>query len=77
MASEARRPARLAKAGKLSPDDMKGASLTVSNIGTIDGNVVAPAILSLMTAIVAIGKVEDVPIFEADENGIEQVVKKK
>lgn len=53
---------------------MKGASLTVSNIGSIGGNIVATATLSPMTAI---GKLNDVPAFEVDGDEIEQVVKKK
>jgi len=77
LASEISRLAQLAKASKLSPDDMKGASLVVSNIGSIGGNVVGPVILSPMTTTMAIGQMEEVPAFETDKEGVERIVKKK
>lgn len=77
LASEISRLGKLAKEGRLSPDDMKDGTLVVSNIGSIGGQVVAPVILSPMTAIVAVGKMEDVPAFETDKEGVERIVKKK
>ncbi|KAM5344030.1 hypothetical protein ACJ41O_012567 [Fusarium nematophilum] len=77
LAAEIARLAKLAREGKLTTDDMKDATLVVSNIGSIGGNAVAPVILSPMTTIVAVGKTEDVPAFETDRKGNDRIVKKK
>lgn len=76
LSMEISRLSTLAKAGKLGPDDMKEGTIVVSNIGSIGGHTVAPVILAPMTAILAIGKVEQVPAFQKDKNGNEQVVKR-
>ncbi|KAH7141941.1 2-oxoacid dehydrogenases acyltransferase-domain-containing protein [Dactylonectria macrodidyma] len=77
LAAEISRLGKLAREGKLTTEDMKGGTLVVSNIGSIGGNVVAPIILSPMTAIMAVGKTEDIPVFETDQDGNERIVKKK
>ncbi|KAH6879561.1 2-oxoacid dehydrogenases acyltransferase-domain-containing protein [Thelonectria olida] len=76
LAKEISRMSSLARAGKLRPDDMKGGTIVVSNIGSIGGHAVAPVILTPMTAIVAVGKVEQVPVFEAGEDGKDRIVKR-
>ncbi|KAJ5633489.1 hypothetical protein N7490_009828 [Penicillium lividum] len=77
LAAEISRLGKLARDGKLSPDDMKDGTIVISNIGSIGGQVVAPVILSPMTAILAIGKIESEPVFEPDSDGVERIVKKK
>lgn len=77
LAKEIQRISSLAKDGKLKPADFKGATLTVSNIGSIGGGVVAPVIVEPMVAIVAVGQARSVPVFETDEEGIENVVKRE
>ncbi|KEZ39156.1 hypothetical protein SAPIO_CDS10563 [Scedosporium apiospermum] len=76
LTREISRLGHLARQGKLKPEDMQDATLVVSNIGSIGGQVVAPVILSPMTAIVAIGKAEEVPVFAVDSDGNESIVKK-
>ncbi|KAH8885885.1 hypothetical protein GQ53DRAFT_876784 [Thozetella sp. PMI_491] len=76
LAAEISRVCALAKAGKLAPQDMKGYTIVVSNIGSIGGHVVAPVILSPTTVIVAVGKIEPVPVFQQDESGNERIVKR-
>lgn len=77
IASETSRLADLAKSSKIGPGYMKGASFTISNIGSIGGNVVGPVIMPPMVAIMAIGKVEDVLALEAGNDGVEKLVRKK
>jgi 2-oxoisovalerate dehydrogenase E2 component (dihydrolipoyl transacylase) len=76
LAREISRLGHVAREGKLKPEDMQDATLVVSNIGSIGGQVVAPVILSPMTAIVAVGKIGQVPAFAVDVDGIERIVKK-
>ncbi|KAH6975128.1 2-oxoacid dehydrogenases acyltransferase-domain-containing protein [Ilyonectria sp. MPI-CAGE-AT-0026] len=77
IAAEISRLSTLAKAGRLSPNDMTGATLVVSNIGSIGGDAIAPVILSPMTAILAIGRATQVPAFATDIHGQEIIVKKE
>lgn len=77
LATEIRRLMALAREGQLVPADMQGATFTVSNIGSIGGGAVSPVIVPPMTAIVAIGRIDDVPGFATDENGNETVVKRQ
>ncbi|KAL8738098.1 MAG: hypothetical protein Q9181_001084 [Wetmoreana brouardii] len=68
IASEITRLQSLARAGKLSPQDLTGGTFTVSNIGSIGGTYVAPVIASEReVAILGIGKKRTVPAF--DEEG--------
>jgi 2-oxoisovalerate dehydrogenase E2 component (dihydrolipoyl transacylase) len=76
LAAEIGRLSRLAQAGKLTPDDLKGATFTVSNIGSIGGGVVAPVIVGPQVAIVGLGKTKWVAGFEINSAGEEVVVKK-
>jgi 2-oxoisovalerate dehydrogenase E2 component (dihydrolipoyl transacylase) len=77
LANEIQRISILAKDGKLKPADFKGATFTVSNIGSIGGGVVAPVIVEPMVGIVAVGQARSVPVFETNEEGIENVVKRE
>ncbi|KAI5808829.1 2-oxoacid dehydrogenases acyltransferase-domain-containing protein [Peziza echinospora] len=72
IARELSRLQAAASAGKLTPADIKGGTITVSNIGGIGGRVVSPVIVSSEVAILGIGKAKKVPAF--DEKG--QVVAK-
>lgn len=76
LAREISRLGHVAREGKLKPEDMQDATLVISNIGSIGGQVVAPVILSPMTAIVAVSKIEQVPTFAVDDDGNEIIVKK-
>ncbi|KAI9816397.1 MAG: hypothetical protein M1832_005064 [Thelocarpon impressellum] len=54
----------LANDGKLSATDLTGGTITVSNIGSIGGTVVAPVLVSSEVAILGIGRARTVPTFD-------------
>jgi 2-oxoisovalerate dehydrogenase E2 component (dihydrolipoyl transacylase) len=78
IAAEVKRLSILAKEGRLAPSDMIGATFTVSNIGSIGGSVVNPVIVPPTVGIVALGKVEEVPVFlQHDKEGDASIVKRE
>lgn len=66
IAQEIQRLAQLGQAGKLTTNDLTGGTITVSNIGNIGGEVVAPVIVEGQLAIMGVGKVKTVPVFAED-----------
>ncbi|KAK7416051.1 hypothetical protein QQX98_005502 [Neonectria punicea] len=73
IAAELTRLQGLALQGKLTPADLTGGTITVSNIGNIGGTYVSPVIVDREVAILGIGRMRTVPAFdEAD-----QVIKKQ
>lgn len=52
-----------ARDGRVSPADLKGGTITISNIGAIGGTVATPIINKPEVAIVALGKVQTLPRF--------------
>ncbi|KAK5053783.1 hypothetical protein LTR84_001744 [Exophiala bonariae] len=66
IAEELQRLAKLGQAGKLSNSDLTGGTITVSNIGNIGGEVVAPVIVEGQLAIMGVGKIKTVPVFADD-----------
>ena len=66
IVAETARLSHLGQAGKLSNEDLSGGTITVSNIGSIGGEVVAPVIVEGQLAIVGVGKVKSVPVFDGD-----------
>jgi 2-oxoisovalerate dehydrogenase E2 component (dihydrolipoyl transacylase) len=72
IAQEIQRLSQLGQAGKLSNDDLSGGTITVSNIGSIGGEVVGPVIVEGQLAIMGMGKVKAVPIFGQDGKSIER-----
>ena len=66
LAAEITRLSALAKDGWLAPEDFKGATFTVSNVGAIGGGVVSPVIVAPMVGILGVGRAEGVPVFEED-----------
>jgi len=77
LSMEIERLGKLAKSGNLAPNDLTGVTFTVSNIGSIGGDVVSPVTVPPQVGIVAIGRVQDVPAFETSATGTEVVVKKE
>lgn len=65
IASEISRLSALGKDGKLTPADLNGGTITVSNIGNIGGTYVSPVIVSNEVAILGIGRSKVVPIFDS------------
>ncbi|RXF06983.1 dihydrolipoyllysine-residue acetyltransferase [Pseudoalteromonas sp. PS5] len=57
-----------AREGRVSPDSLKGGTISISNIGAIGGTVATPIINKPEVAIVALGKVQQLPRFDAKGN---------
>ncbi|TPX14260.1 uncharacterized protein E0L32_000654 [Thyridium curvatum] len=70
IASELQRLQALAQAGRLSPQDLSGGTITVSNIGTIGGTYLSPVIVEKEVAIVGVGRVRTVPAFDGDSDRV-------
>ncbi|EAW10632.1 putative 2-oxo acid dehydrogenases acyltransferase [Aspergillus clavatus NRRL 1] len=64
IASEISRLSALGKDGKLTPADLSGGTITVSNIGNIGGTYVGPVIVPTEVAILGVGKSRTVPVFD-------------
>jgi 2-oxoisovalerate dehydrogenase E2 component (dihydrolipoyl transacylase) len=73
IARELVRLQALAHAAKLSPADMSGGTITVSNIGNIGGTYLSPVVVEREVAILGIGRMRTVPAFGEDD----RVVKKE
>ncbi|KAI5819764.1 2-oxoacid dehydrogenases acyltransferase-domain-containing protein [Pyronema omphalodes] len=75
IAAELQRLQALGAAGKLSPSDLKGGTITVSNIGTVGGTVVAPVIVPSEVAILGVGRGRIVPAFDPRDD--DKLIKKE
>lgn len=61
--------------GRLTPQDLSGGTITVSNIGNIGGTYLSPVIVEREVAILGIGRMRTVPAFAAD--GSDRLVRKE
>ncbi|XP_057489305.1 lipoamide acyltransferase component of branched-chain alpha-keto acid dehydrogenase complex, mitochondrial-like isoform X2 [Actinidia eriantha] len=68
ITKELSRLQQLALANKLSPDDVSGGTITLSNIGAIGGKFGSPLINTPEVAIIAIGRIQKIPQFDDDGN---------
>lgn len=64
IATELKRLQDLAHSGKLSSQDLTGATITISNIGTIGGTYVSPLLVEKEVAILGIGRMRKTPAFD-------------
>ncbi|CAN6615392.1 dihydrolipoyllysine-residue acetyltransferase component of pyruvate dehydrogenase complex, mitochondrial [Trichomonascus vanleenenianus] len=60
--------------GKLTTADLKGGTITLSNIGTVGGTYVAPVIVDTEVAIVGLGKAQTLPRYDAKMNVVPQTI---
>ena len=67
VANEVTRLTDAAREGRVSPDDLKAGTISISNIGAIGGTIATPIINKPEVAIVALGKLQHLPRF--DDNG--------
>ncbi|KAK1844948.1 dihydrolipoamide branched chain transacylase e2 [Colletotrichum chrysophilum] len=74
IAKELTRLQKAAFAGKLTPQDLGGGTITVSNIGNIGGTYLSPVIVDKEVAILGIGRMRAVPAFESEDS--DRVVRK-
>lgn len=65
LAGEIGRLTQAAREGRVEQADLKGGTLTVSNIGALGGTYAAPIINAPEAAIVALGKIQWLPRFDA------------
>ncbi|WP_028300147.1 dihydrolipoyllysine-residue acetyltransferase [Oceanospirillum beijerinckii] len=68
IALEINRLIEAARAGRVSQDDLKGGTISISNIGALGGTVATPIINKPETAIVALGRTQSLPRFDATGN---------
>ncbi|HET8848809.1 MAG TPA: 2-oxo acid dehydrogenase subunit E2 [Marinobacter sp.] len=74
VAEEVSRLTEAARGGRVSPDDLKGGTITVSNIGALGGTYAAPIINAPEVAIVALGRVQKLPRFNAKGKVVERSI---
>ena len=60
----------LAREGKLKSTDLKGGTISISNIGVLGGTVSTPVINAPESAIVALGKIQRLPRFDENDQVI-------
>ncbi|KAM3338284.1 Lipoamide acyltransferase component [Capsicum chinense] len=68
ITKELSRLQKFAKINKLSPDDISGGTITLSNIGGIGGKFGCPLINSPEVAIIGMGRIQKIPHFAEDGN---------
>ncbi|KAL4787267.1 2-oxoacid dehydrogenases acyltransferase-domain-containing protein [Aspergillus varians] len=64
VAQEISRLSALGQEGKLTPTDLSGGTITVSNIGNIGGTYVSPVIVTNELAILGVGRARTIPVFD-------------
>jgi len=74
IAAELVRLQSKAAAGKLSPGDLTGGTITVSNIGNIGGTYLSPVIVDKEVAILGMGRMRTVPAFDEHDNVVKKQV---
>ncbi|MFB9885705.1 dihydrolipoyllysine-residue acetyltransferase [Balneatrix alpica] len=65
VTAEVNRLTESARAGRVSPEDLKGGTISISNIGALGGTVATPIINKPEVAIVALGKIQTLPRFNS------------
>lgn len=68
VAKQSNRLVEMARDGKLSSADLKGGTISISNIGVLGGTVATPVINKPESAIVALGKMQRLPRFDENDN---------
>ncbi|GGD52200.1 dihydrolipoyllysine-residue acetyltransferase [Lacimicrobium alkaliphilum] len=68
VAKEANRLIEQAREGRLPGGDLKGGTISISNVGVIGGTVATPVINKPESAIVALGKIQRLPRFDEQDN---------
>ena len=74
VAREVTRLVDAARSGKISPADLKGGTITISNIGAIGGTVATPIINMPEVAIAALGKIQQLPRFDDEGNVVSRSI---
>jgi pyruvate dehydrogenase E2 component (dihydrolipoamide acetyltransferase) len=69
LSKEINELAKKARDGKLALDEMRGATITITNIGSIGATYATPIINHPEVAIIGMYKIQDKPLITTDENG--------
>ena len=71
LAKEINELGKKARDGKLTLDEMRGATITITNIGSFGGTYATPIINHPEVAILGMYKIQDKPVVKQGENGLE------
>lgn len=74
IADEVSRLTEAARSGRVSQEDLKGGTITISNIGALGGTYAAPIINAPEVAIVALGRTQKLPRFDAKGQVVERAI---
>ncbi|GEK46067.1 dihydrolipoamide acetyltransferase component of pyruvate dehydrogenase complex [Bisbaumannia pacifica] len=74
IAAEVSRLTEAAREGRVAPSDLTGGTVTISNIGALGGTYAVPIINAPEAAIVAIGKTQWLPRFDADGQVVRRAI---
>ena len=74
VAREVNRLSKAARNGVIDPADLSGGTVTISNIGAIGGTAAAPIINKPEVAIVALGKIQQLPRFDHNNNVVSRSI---
>ncbi|MGP4843483.1 dihydrolipoyllysine-residue acetyltransferase [Marinobacter sp. 1Y8] len=74
VADEVARLTEAAREGRVSQEDLKGGTITISNIGALGGTYAAPIINPPEVAIVALGRTQKLPRFDANGQVVERSI---
>lgn len=74
IADEVARLTEAARSGRVSQDDLKGGTITISNIGALGGTYASPIINAPEVAIVALGRTQKLPRFDANGQVVERAI---
>lgn len=74
IADEVTRLTEAAREGRVSQADLKGGTITISNIGALGGTYAAPIINAPEVAIVALGRTQKLPRFDANGQVVERAI---
>ncbi|HEA51119.1 hypothetical protein LCGC14_1930240 [marine sediment metagenome] len=74
IADEVTRLTEAAREGRVSQADLKGGTITISNIGALGGTYASPIINAPEVAIVALGRTQKLPRFDANGQVVERAI---
>ncbi len=74
IADEVARLTEAARSGRVSQEDLKGGTITISNIGALGGTYASPIINPPEVAIVALGRTQKLPRFDANGQVVERAI---
>ncbi len=74
IAAEVARLTEAARSGKVAQEDLREGTISISNIGALGGTYAAPIINAPELAIVAIGKTQWLPRFDAEERVVKRAI---